>query len=65
MTDFVEFEPAVYDNDNNDDYNSEAEDTNISDIDDFIDDTNYDESDAPLQFTNVNRHLEDTVQDFQ
>ena len=53
MTDFVEFEPAVYDNDNNDDYNSEAEDTNISDIDDFIDDTNYDESveslEMPLQ----------------
>ena len=53
MTDFVEFEPAVYDNDNNDDYNSEAEDTNISDIDDFIDDTNYDERveslEMPLQ----------------
>ena len=48
MTDFVEFEPAVYDNDNGD-YNSEVEDTNISDIDDFIDDTNYDESVEPLQ----------------
>ena len=49
MTDFVEFEPAVYDNDNNGDYNSEVEDTNISDIDDFIDDTNYDESVEPLE----------------
>ena len=49
MTDFVEFEPAVYDHDNNDDYNSEAEDTNISDIDDFIDDTNYDESAESLE----------------
>ena len=36
MPDFVEFEAAVDD----DDYNSEVDDTNVSDIDD----NNYDES---------------------
>ena len=64
MADFVEFEVALDDNDNNDDYNSEAEDTNVSDIDDFIDGINYDESvEHDYAFANVNRHLEDAVQD--
>ena len=59
MADFVEFEAAI-----DDDYNSEVEDTNVSDIDDFIDDNNYDESvETYYAFTNVNRHLEDAVQD--
>ena len=64
MADFLEFDATVDDNDNNDGYNSEVEDTNISDIDEFIDDTNYDESVEPYYaFTNVNRRLEDAVQD--
>ena len=51
-------------NNDNNNYNSETEDTNVSDIDDFIDDTNYDESVEPYYvFTNVNRCLEDAVQD--
>ena len=62
MADFVKFEDAV--DDDNDDYNSEVEDTNVSDIDDFIDDNKYDESvETYYTFTNVNRRFEDAVQD--
>ena len=62
MADFVEFEAAV--DDDNDDYNSEVEDTNVSDIDDFIDGNSYDESvETYYAFTNVNKRLEDAVQD--
>ena len=63
MADFVKFEDAV--DDDNDDYNSEVEDTNVSDIDDFIDDNSYDESvETYCAFTNVNRRLEDAVQNY-
>ena len=63
MADFVKFEVAFYDDDN-DDYNSEVEDTNVSDIDDFIDDNDYDESvETYYAFTNVNSSLEEAVQD--
>ena len=62
MADFVEFEAAV--DDDNDDYNSEVENTNVSDIDDFIDGNSYDESvETYYAFTNVNKRLEDAVQD--
>ena len=63
MNDFVKFEAAFYDDDN-DGYNSEVEDKNVSDIDDFIDDNDYDESvETYYAFTNINRRLEDAVQD--
>ena len=63
MADFVKFEAAFYDDDN-DDYNSEVEDTNVNDIDDLIDDNDYDESvETYYAFTNVNRRLEDAAQD--
>ena len=63
MADFVKFEVAFYDDDN-DDYNSEVEDTNVSDIDDFIDDNDYDENvETYYAFTNVNSSLEEAVQD--
>ena len=61
MDDFVDFEAV----DNNDNYNSEDEaddDTNVNDVE-FIDNSNYDENvETYYAFTNVNRRLEDAVQ---
>ena len=67
MADFVDFQ-AIDDNNNsnnNNDSNTEAEpDANVSDIE-FIDDENdFNESvETYYVFTNVNRRLEDAIQD--